>query len=277
MGQFIARWITVFLFYALMPGAASAEPFTLEGPRVQGGMIVGQVVPGSQVSLDGTPLKLGPDGRFVFGFNRDAAKAARLDVVEPSGARFSDTLSIKQRKYEIQRIDGLPPKKVTPRPEVYERLKRERGMVAQARAHDTDFLHWAGPFIWPAVGRISGVYGSQRILNGEPRQPHFGVDVAAPKGTQVVAPAAGIVVLAEPDFYYEGGIIIIDHGHRVMSTLFHLQTVDIETGDTLVQGQPIATIGATGRATGAHVDWRVNWGAVRLDAALIVGPMPSSQ
>lgn len=271
----MARWAVLLLFYAFMLEPVSAEPVTLEGPRIQGGMIVGKAAPGSRISLDGTPVKLGSDGQFVFGFNRDAPASARLEIVDPSGAMQTETLTIMQREYDIQRIDGLPPKKVTPRPEVYERLKRERGMVAQARAQDTEFLHWAKPFIWPATGRVSGVYGSQRILNGKPRQPHYGVDVAAPKGTPVVSPAAGVVVLAQPDFYYEGGIIIIDHGHRIMSTLFHLQTVDVETGDAVTQGQPIATIGATGRATGAHVDWRINWGAVRLDAALLVGPMPT--
>lgn len=277
MNRTLAIWTTAALLIAFVAEATAAEPLQLDGPMVQGGMIVGKVAPGRQVSLDGTPIRIGPKGRFVFGFGRDAAPSATLAVSDPSGTHFTETLSVKQRDYKIQRIDGLPPKKVTPRPEVYERLKRERGLVATARAHDTDLFHWAEPFAWPAQGRISGVYGSQRILNGNPRQPHFGVDVAGPKGTPVVAPASGIVVLAQPDFYYEGGIIIIDHGHRLMSTLFHLQTVDVSVGQSVAQGDPIATIGATGRATGPHVDWRINWGPVRLDPALIAGPMPHAQ
>jgi len=273
MGQTKTLRILGILLCAFAFEAAATEPIRLNGPVVQGGMIVGQATPGSTVRLDGTSVKVAPDGRFVFGFNRDAGQSALLEIVEPAGAQHIETLSVKQRDYKIQRIDGLPPKKVTPPPELTARLKRERGLVAQARARDTDFLHWAEPFIWPAKGRISGVYGSQRILNGKPRQPHYGVDVAGPKGTPVVAPASGIVMLAQPDFYFEGGIIIIDHGYRVMSTLFHLQTVDVIVGQAVEKGQPIATIGATGRATGAHVDWRMNWGATRLDPALIVGPM----
>ena len=270
-------WIVgAFLFSATLQ-PASSEPVRLDGPRIPGGMIVGKAAPGSQISLDGTSLKLGSGGYFVFGFNRDASSSAKLEIIERSGLRHVETLTVERRKYDIQQIEGLSPEKITPQPEVYARLKRERRMVAEARARDTAFLHWATPFIWPAMGRISGVYGSQRVLNGVSRQPHYGVDIAAPKGTQVVAPAAGVVVLAERDFYYEGGIIILDHGHRIMSTLFHLQTVDVENGEVVTQGQPIATIGATGRATGAHVDWRINWGSVRLDPALIVGSMPPSQ
>lgn len=269
----IALTYLVLAFAGVLSAAACAEDsLKLNGALIQGGMVTGKVAPGSQVFLGGQALRIAPDGRFVFGFNRDAAPTTEISVIVPGSKPYAKTLAIAQRDYDIQRVDGLPPKKVTPPPEFYARLRRERGMVGAARARDTDFLFWADPFIWPAKGRISGVYGSQRILNGEPKQPHYGIDVAAPKGTPVVAPASGVVVLAESDFYYEGGIIIIDHGFRVMSTLFHLNSVEVDVGQSVHQGERIGSIGATGRATGAHVDWRINWGPIRLDAGLLAQP-----
>ncbi len=249
--------------------ATYADPLTLDGALNQGGMVTGKVPPGSQVFLGSEALKVTPDGRFVFGFHRDAPATAEISVIVPGREPYRKALNVNQREYKIQRVDGLPPKKVTPPPEFYERLRRERALVGQARSQNTDFQFWAEPFIRPAKGRISGVYGSQRILNGTPKQPHYGLDIAAPKGTSVLAPASGVVVLAEPDFYYEGGIIIIDHGFRVMSTLFHLSSVDVRLGQTVGQGERIGAVGATGRATGPHVDWRINWGPVRLDPGLL--------
>ncbi len=239
-------------------------------------MIIGHAAPGSAATLDGQPLRVAPDGRFVFGFGRDAPPQAMLEVTEPGGAVERRALSIAQRQYDIQRVDGLPPAKVNPDPALDERLKRERGAVAAARKRDSDALYWAEPLAWPAKGRISGVYGSQRILNGEPKQPHYGVDVAGPKGSPVTAPGAGTVTLAEPDFYYEGGIVIIDHGYGVSSTLIHMERVDVKPGDSVTQGQRIGLLGAAGRASGPHVDWRMNWNGARLDPELLVAPMPQN-
>lgn len=266
----LAAFICLLLFGITATSTTTfADPLSLNSSLIQGGMVTGAVPPGSQVFLGSEILKVAPDGRFVFGFHRDAPPKAEISVIVPDGEAYRKALSVRQRDYKIQRVDGLPPKKVTPPPEFYERLRRERGLVGKARAANTDFLFWAEPFIRPAKGRISGVYGSQRILNGIPKQPHYGLDIAAPKGTPVVAPASGVVVLAEPDFYYEGGIIIIDHGFRVMSTLFHLNSVDVEAGQTVSQGDRIGSVGATGRATGSHVDWRINWGPARLDPELL--------
>jgi murein DD-endopeptidase MepM/ murein hydrolase activator NlpD len=247
----------------------------LEGPMTQGGMILGRVAPGAAVSLDGEPVRVAADGRFVFGFGRDAPAEAVLEVTAPDGGVTRQRLPVAPREYDVQRIDGLPPAKVTPPPELAERLRRERAAVAAARRPDGAALHWAEGFAWPARGRVSGVYGSQRILNGEPRQPHYGLDIAAPAGTEVVAPAGGTVTLAERDFYYEGGIVVIDHGHGVSSTLFHLQSVEVRAGEEVAKGRRIGALGATGRASGAHVDWRVNWRTVRLDPGLLVGPPPA--
>lgn len=246
----------------------------LEGELTQGGLIFGTVEPGSRVQLDGRGLKVTPEGRFLFGFHRDAAPEAELIVRRPDGSLESRTLEIATRDYEIQRIDGLPDTMVTPPQEFLDRLARERAEVAEARSGDYDFDYAFGPYIWPAKGVISGVYGSQRILNGEPRQPHYGIDVAAPEGTPVIAPAAGLVTMAVTDHYYTGGTIIIDHGQGVTSTLMHMASVTVEKGQMVEAGDPLGTIGATGRATGPHLDWRMNWFDRRVDPGLLMGPMP---
>lgn len=260
------------LFWMLVSAAAAAEPF--QGQPIQGGLIVGRAAPDARVLLDGEPLKLAPDGRFVFGFGRDRTGTARIEIFHPDGTQQRYDLAIEERDYDIQRIDGLPPRTVTIPEAEQKRRAKERAQVAQARQPVTDALDWQGGFIWPAKGRISGVYGSQRILNGKPRWPHYGVDLAAPTGTPVVAPAGGLVRLADPDFLLEGGIVILDHGHGVTSTLFHLNSVEVAVGERVAQGQRIGTVGATGRATGPHLDWRINWKSVRLDPQLVAGPLP---
>jgi murein DD-endopeptidase MepM/ murein hydrolase activator NlpD len=186
-------------------------------------------------------------------------------------------LQIVPRTYDIQRIDGLLGQMVTPDAETLKRIRDEAAKVAEARRRDsgrTDFLQ---PFAWPRLGRITGVYGSQRVLNGQPRQPHFGVDVAGPVGAPVVAPAAGEVVLAEPDLYFTGGTIMLDHGHGLTSVLMHLSSVDVAVGQVVRQGEPVGRLGATGRVTGPHLDWRMNWFDQRIDPQLLVPPMPAAE
>ena len=196
-------------------------------------------------------------------------------MVFPDGRRERRVLRVEPRAYDIQRIDGLPPRKVTPRSkEDLARIEADVRMVRQARAIDdprTDFL---GGFRWPTTGRISGVYGSQRILNGEPRRPHFGIDIAAPTGTKVVAPADGVVTLVHPDMFFSGGTMIVDHGHGLSSAFLHLSRILVKQGERVVLGQPIAEVGSTGRSTGPHLDWRINLFDRRLDPSLLVGPMP---
>ena len=218
-------------------------------------------------------MPVGPEGAFVFGFGRDAPPQARLAVIAPDGAREERRLSITQRQYDIQRLDGLPPEKVTPPPELLERIRRENALVDDARRRDFPQAWFLGGFAWPTVGRISGVYGSQRILNGEPRQPHYGVDIAAPIGTPVRAPADGIVTLAKPDLYYTGATVIIDHGYRLSSTLMHLDRIDVQVGQRVRKGEVVAAVGRSGRVTGPHLDWRMNWREARIDPALLVPPM----
>ncbi|MGF1607740.1 MAG: M23 family metallopeptidase [Rhodothalassiaceae bacterium] len=260
------------MFAALLMAAVAlpASAVTLTGQFVQGGMVTGQAEPGAQVLLNGEPIKVGADGRFVFGFGRDATGEVELRIERPGAQPERLVRSIRTREYDIQRIDGLPPRTVTIPEEQRQRRAAERARVGAARQPVTDALDWTDGFIWPAEGRISGVYGSQRILNGQPRWPHYGIDIAGPTGTPVLAPAGGIIRLAAADFLLEGGIVIIDHGFGVTSTLFHLHSVDVVEGQAVTQGQQIGSIGATGRATGPHVDWRVNWRNVRLDPQLLV-------
>jgi murein DD-endopeptidase MepM/ murein hydrolase activator NlpD len=183
-------------------------------------------------------------------------------------------LAIQQRRYQVQRIDGLPAKMVTPPAAVIERIMRENKWIKAARQIDSPEPLFLSGWQWPAIGRISGVYGSQRILNGKPRQPHYGIDIAAPKGTSVVAPADAVVRLAESDLYYTGGTLILDHGHGLSSAFLHLATVDVRVGESVRRGQKIGTVGSTGRSTGPHLDWRINWFDRRIDPAPLVPPMP---
>lgn len=256
-------------------GAASAEAVTLSGQMVQGGLVTGRTLPGAKVTIDGQPVRVRADGRFLIGFGRDAGARAELKVAPPAGAPVVRVLAIGKRDWDIQRIDGLPPRMVTPPPETLARIKAENAKIKSARLADTDRAMFDSGFIWPVQGKISGVYGSQRILNGEPRQPHFGVDVAAPVGTPVVAAADGIVRLAERDLYYTGGTILIDHGYGLNSVYSHLESVVVKPGDTVRQGDKVGTLGGTGRVTGPHLDWRVNLFLTRLDPALLVPPMPA--
>ena len=248
----------------------------LRGKPEQGGLIYGRVVSGARVRLDGTPVRVTPSGEFAIGFDRDANSTAQL-IIEHSGSKEMHTLNVAQREYDIQRVTGVPQRTVEPPPEELERIAREQKLVEAARAINSNRMEFLGPFEWPLLGRISGVYGSQRFYNGEPRRPHFGVDVAASTGTPVRAPAAATVTLAEPDLFFSGGTLIMDHGYGVSSTFMHLSRLLVKTGDTVQVGQVVGEVGATGRASGPHLDWRINWFGVRIDPQLVVAPMPESR
>ena len=263
------------LFWSLIATAA-AGVLSLEGPMIQGGLVQGRTLPGTRIIVDGKPVRVSDDGVFLIGFDRDAATTTELNALFPDGSKAERKLVVERRNYDVQRIDGLPPSKVTPSEQDLVRIRAEAALARSARRRDdprTDFL---GGFRWPVVGLISGVYGSQRILNGEARRPHYGVDIAAPVGTEVRAPADGVVTLVHPDMYFSGGTLIVDHGHGLSSSFLHLESILVAPGERVTQGQTIAEVGATGRATGPHLDWRINWFTQRLDPALLVGPMPSA-
>ncbi|TDP40661.1 murein DD-endopeptidase MepM/ murein hydrolase activator NlpD [Idiomarina aquatica] len=243
-------------------------PLQLKGKLTQGALLLGKTAPTAKVELNGDAVTVTPEGHFVIGFARKAELEQQLTVTL-KGATRTQTLQLSEREYNIERVDGVPQRTVTPDPEQVKRTKREAAKVWKARQTKSQRNDFLTPLVKPAEGRISGYYGSQRILNGEPRNPHYGEDIAAPTGTPVKAPWSGVVTLAEPDLFYSGGTIIIDHGYRVNTTYLHLNSVDVSVGDTIEQGDVIGTIGATGRATGPHLDWRVNWGNERLDPSLL--------
>ena len=260
--------------------AARLQPsgeFQILGKVTQGGVVVGQAPHGTaRLIHDGKDLPLAADGRFVVGLHRDAEGELRLTAVLADGTHKAHALSIEPRTFNIQRVDGLPPKTVQMPPEMQKRRQAEVRQITAARASPSLEMHWAQPFVWPAIGRISGVYGSQRIRNGVPGSPHYGVDIANKTGTPVIAPAAGIIRLAVTDFTLEGGLIIIDHGFNLFSSMLHLSRVDVKPGDTVEQGQEIGAIGATGRATGPHLHWGLRWGNVHVDPTTLPGlpPLP---
>jgi murein DD-endopeptidase MepM/ murein hydrolase activator NlpD len=258
----------VYFFSALyfLTFSVFASELQLKGEMTQGSLIRGQVPVGHQVWLNEQRLKISPNGYFVFGFGRDA----KLKWIDNQGVQHIQLLQLQPRIYNIQKIEGVPSKFVSPPKEVGERIKLDNQQIAKARSLNDERIDFYPDFIWPAAGPISGVYGSQRVFNGTPKRPHFGVDVAAPTGTSVYAPANGIVTLFVPDMYYSGGTMIIDHGHGVSSTLLHLSKGHVVAGTPVKQGDLVAEIGATGRATGPHLDWRINWFKERLDPALLV-------
>ncbi|WP_372872515.1 M23 family metallopeptidase [Shewanella sp.] len=245
----------------------------LSGKMEQGSLIRGKAPAGSSISLNGKPLRVTPEGDFAFGIEREGELKQTLEVVYPDGLTEIKPLSFAKRQYRISEVNGISQKIMKPDPKAQERAAKDSAMTKAARATDSDITAFAKPFIWPLTGRISGVYGSQRVYNGVPGNPHFGVDVAAKTGTVVIAPADGVVTLAVPDMFYSGGTLIIDHGYGVSSSFLHLSKLYLKVGDSVKQGDKIAEVGATGRANGPHLDWRLNWYQMRLDPATLVPPM----
>jgi len=249
----------LLLASALLLNCLTASAVDLNGSVIQGGLLFGKAEPGSTVSLDGAPVAISSEGDFVIGFGRDETGTRELQVTSTETEVFSKSLTVQAREYAIERVDGLPPATVTPDPAATARIREDARMVTTARQHRDKQAYYAHGFTWPAKGRISGVYGSQRVLNGEPRRPHFGLDIAAPKGTDVYAPADGLITMTHPDMYFSGGTIILDHGQGLSSTFLHLSEILVEAGTFVQQGDLIARIGSTGRASGPHLDWRMNW------------------
>ena len=238
------------------------------GTIAQGGLIMAQLPKGAYASLDGTPLVQSEKHYIAFGIHRDDTAMLELVITHADGTRYITALRPKKRRYKTQSISGLAGKYVSPPQETLARIKRDAKDVSEARditSQQDDFI--INGFDWPLKGTITGVYGSQRILNGKPRAPHYGIDIAAPKGTPVIAPADGIITLAH-DLYYTGGTVIIDHGLGISSTMLHLEKVDVARGQHIRRGAIIGLVGSTGRSTGPHLDWRINWKQKRLDPQL---------
>ena len=244
---------------------AQTSRLSFLGSLEQGSLVIGKAGAGARVTVNDAPVHVSPAGEFTFGFTYDQTNPTEILAHFADGARETRAVHAVVRKYEIQRIAGLPEKFVTLPSEVLERRKREVAMIATARAKDSDFDWFGEKFDWPAHGIVSGVFGSQRILNGKPMEPHFGVDIAALSGAPIVAPVPARVALAGPDFYLEGGLTILDHGHGVTTCYLHQRRQIVKEGDTVARGQVIGEVGMTGRATGPHLHWGLNWFQMRLD------------
>jgi murein DD-endopeptidase MepM/ murein hydrolase activator NlpD len=272
----------IFLFRAVfallvVSGAAHAAEPVLQGPLIQGGLVQGRAAPGSTVTVDGARVPVTEDGLFLLGFGRDAPPRVDLAVIEKTGTIWHRTLTVKARRYDVQRVNGLPEQTVTPDPEGLKRIVADRERIVAVRDQETPVPFFLSGFQWPAIGPISGVFGSQRILNGHARAPHNGVDVAAPVGTPIVAAADGVVVLAEPDMILTGKTVLIDHGLGLSTNYLHMSELAVKPGERVAKGQTIGRIGATGRVSGPHLHWGATLHQTAIDPALLVGPMPSPQ
>lgn len=253
------------------PQSPPADPRVVFPASVQqGSMVLGKVPPGSRVDYAGRVLRSTGYGTVVLGVGRDEAGPLQVEVTRPDGSRETAIIAVTARDWPVEHVDGVPPKTVDPPPAIAERIRREQARVTAARTRDDDRADFAQRFIRPVEGRISGRFGSGRVYNGKPGSGHSGMDIAAPAGTPVKAPAAGIVSFADPGLYLTGGTVVIDHGHGVSSNFLHLSRIDVAVGDRVEQGQAFAAVGATGRATGPHLHWGMNWFDVRIDPLLVL-------
>ena len=256
--------IVKFFLFVFFFSSTQINAIEFKGKFLQGHYIIGVTNPSAKIIVDKREVKVSKDGYFVFGIDRDR----KFDIVITKTLNKEKeiiTKKVLKRKYNIQRIDGLEESKVTPPESVYKRIKEENNKIGEARAINSNLSFFKDQFIMPVEGIISGVYGSQRILNGKPKWPHYGIDIAAKQGTMIKSSASGTVTMAEDDLYYTGGTIIMDHGHGISTIYSHLKNVMVSVGDKINQGDIIGTVGSTGRSTGPHLDFRVNWFQTRLD------------
>jgi murein DD-endopeptidase MepM/ murein hydrolase activator NlpD len=255
--------------------AAVASP-AIELPEraSQGALVIGRTSPGVGVRIGTRTLRVADDGTFVFGIARDAAGSLAVVVTPPSSRPIRHEISILPRAWPVERVDGVPPSTVDPPPAIAARIRAEQARVNAARLVDDARTDFATRFIRPVEGRISGRFGNQRVYNGRPGAAHSGMDIAAAAGTPVRAPAAGVVTFADPALYLTGGTVLLDHGHGVSSNFLHLSRIDVRVGDRVEQGQVIGAVGATGRATGPHLHWGMNWFDVRIDPQLVIEATP---
>jgi len=252
----------------------SQESIALSGEMKQGGLMVGKTSPSNSVSLNGKTIAVSANGDYAFGFSRDDKQSYELVITSVNGDRVTKTLKPQSREYNIQRIEGIKKSIMQPNPKSVARAKQDSKQVKAARKISSELDFFARGFIAPIKGTITGVYGSQRVYNGVPKNPHFGLDYAGKTGDPVKAPASGTVLLWVPDMFYSGGTMIIDHGQGVSSTFLHLSDSYVKQGDQVQQGQVVAAVGKSGRATGPHLDWRINWFNVKIDPALVLKLQP---
>ena len=256
----IYRYLLILFIFT----TSQVKAIEFQGKFIQGHFILGKTNPNAEIIVGKKKVKVSRNGFFVFGIDRDR-KFDLTFTKTLDGKTSKITKKVLKRKYNIQRIDGLAENKVTPPESVYKRIKKENNAIGEARAINSNLTFFKNKFVMPVKGIISGVYGSQRILNGKPRWPHYGIDIAAKLGTMIKSSGTGVVTMAEDDLYYTGGTIIMDHGHGISTIYSHLENVLVSVGDKINQGDVIGTVGSTGRSTGPHLDFRINWFQTRLD------------
>ncbi len=261
---------SAFVMLSAHPCAADDARVVFPASASQGAMVIGKVPAGSTVEYGGRSLRATPYGTVVFGIGRDEKGPLSVSIRRADGQAETAHITVTPRDWPIERVDGVPPKTVEPPPEIAERIRREQARVAASRQRDDARSDFAETFVRPVEGRISGRFGNQRIYNGKPGTPHSGMDIAAASGTAVKAPASGIVSFADGDLYLTGGTLVIDHGHGISSNFLHLSRIDVKVGDRIGQGAVIGAVGATGRATGPHLHWGMNWFDVRIDPQLVL-------
>ena len=269
-GFFVGALLVAAIGFS-MPSVACEIP--LIGEALQGGLLIGRAQPGATVTVDGRTVRVAPDGLFLLGFGRDAAAPVRIIARDPAGTVTDCAVTPEKREYKITRIDGLPKRKVSPNPADMKRIRADNAAIARTRNRDTAATDFTDGFRWPLAGRISGVFGSQRVLNGQPRRPHNGVDIAAPAATPIAAPAPGVVALVEDDMFLTGKSVMLDHGHGLTSVYVHMSSIAVTQGQRLKRGDVIGAVGKTGRATGNHLHWGVTLFETHLDPALLAGEM----
>ena len=272
--------LLISLIFASVPRANVEAPVNKplikwHGSWQQGSLLLGQVEPGTTLSHQGQMIKTTADGQFLFGLGRNAPATSTFVVTDLTGVKTTEAFRVAARNYTIQKVEGVPQRTVEPPAGQLQRIQSDSALVVQARRLVSDKTDFLSGFIKPLEGPITGVYGSQRYYNGVPKSPHYGLDYAASTGTIVKAPAAGVVRMAHDDLFYSGGTLIIDHGHGLSSSFLHLSEILVEEGHRVQQAEPIARVGSTGRATGPHLDWRMNWRNQRIDPALVLESFPA--
>ncbi len=276
------RFRLILVLIMAMLGSDAATCLADGGVRIHlsdtvmpGGLMIGKAPAGSTVMVDGRTIRVSEDGRFLFGAGRDAEGIIEVTIDDPDGIRTTRSVRAAERDYDIQRIDGLPPRKVNPAMQDHARIEADWIILRDAKVVDSPEPGFAGIAVWPVIGPISGVFGSQRVLNGKPKSPHRGVDVVAPTGRPVKAMLGGVVTVASEDMYYTGGTVMIDHGHGLHSIYAHLSELSVDVGQRLRSGEELGKVGATGRVTGPHLHLGLYWFETALDPALMLGPMPT--
>lgn len=271
------RLLVVFVTLVLSCATASAESIQLSGRLEQGGIVFGTVDPGTQITVDGRAVSVSDRGRFIFGLDRNAKPSSTLLVSYADGGETSQVISVASRDWLVERVDGLPQNTVTPNPKTVKRIQAEGGMIVAARNRTEPVPFFETGFLQPAQGRISGVFGSQRILNGQPRSPHSGLDIAAPTGTPIVATADGIVSLVHDGMVLTGKTVMIDHGFGLDSVYIHMSEIKVEQGQAVRQGDPIGAIGMTGRTNGPHLHFGISWYGAKLDPQTVLAALPAGE